>query len=129
MKAPKRRRPLARRRGQPPVGVDLSRVADHASYVGSPEHKDTPSFAGWPRPRWGDAAMCDRSYARRQVELTEWLRVAIRAGQVSADWAGDFPRYVWALVDGDAYEARLVNEGQGSYKAYKLEAKERPEWL
>ena len=127
MRAPKRRRPLLRIVA-PPLGKDLDAVARKASYVGSPEHKDMPSFAGQPRPR-ADAAICDRSLAEKQSQVTRWLRRAIRNGHVSAHWEGDFPRYVWHREAKIVYEARLVNQGNGQYKGYPLNPGEWPENL
>ena len=103
-------------------------MARKASYVGSPEHKDTPSFTGQPRPR-ADAAICDRSLAERQTQVTRWLKRAIRSGHVSAYWEGDFPRYVWHREAETVYEARLVNQGNGQYKGYPLNPGEWPEDL
>lgn len=124
MRAPKRRRPLLRVVA-PSSGKDLDAVARKASYVGSPEHKNTPSFAGQPRPR-ADAAICDRGLAERQTQVTKWLRRAIRSGYVSAYWEGDFPRYVWHREEDTVYEARLVNRGNGQYKGYPLNPEEYP---
>jgi hypothetical protein len=112
----------------PPPGKDLVAAARRASYVGSPEHKDMPSFAGQPRPR-ADAAICNRSLAERQTQVTRWLKRAIRSGHVSAYWEGDFPRYVWHREAETVYEARLVNQGNGQYKGYPLNPGEWPEDL
>ncbi len=96
-------------------------------YVGSPEHKDAPSFAGRPRPR-ADASVCDRSFAGRQDEVTGWLREAVRSG-ATGEWIGQFPKYVWHQIGEAIYEARLVNAGNGEYKGYELQADERPSGL
>src|ERR1044072_3664225 len=117
MRAPHRRRPPPRKIISSPPGVDLARVAERVAYVGSPEHKDSPSFAGHPRPR-ADAAICDRDLANAQTELTEWLRDAIRRGAVGGPWEGDFPRYVWRKQGKTVYEGRLVNRGLGHYKGF-----------
>jgi len=99
--------------------------ADEVQYVGSPEHKQAPSFAGPPRPR-PDASICDNRFLERQSLLTAWLKVAMRKGSVNATFDGPYPRYVWYKEDeGTVYEARLVNRGQGTYKGYPLE---RDEW-
>ena len=60
--------------------------------------------------------------------ITEWLAAAIRKGNVSAAFDGDFPRYVWAHPEGENcwYEARLTNEGLGEYKGYPLNVDETP---
>ncbi len=125
MRAPKRRRPRQRESVQPPEGVDLRDVALKASYVGSPEHKDRPTFAGHPRPR-ADASICDPNLSKSQADLTERLQESIRRGFVGAPWEGDFPRYAWCVINEDVYEARLVNKGNGEYKGYRLEPEERP---
>jgi hypothetical protein len=98
----------------------LERLAKAARYVGSVEHKDTPSFAGNPpRPR-PDASLCDRSLAHCPDRLTEWLRAAIVKGVIGGPWEGGFPRYAWYKNGNAVYEARLVNCTQGTYKGYPL---------
>lgn len=124
VRAPKRKRPLLRRIGVPD-GIDLRAVATRADYVGSPEHKDVPSFAGAPSPRV-DASLCDRGLLTKLALVKEWLRQGIRRGAVSEHWEGEFPRYVWYKDGGTVYEARLVNRELGSYKGYALEEAEWP---
>ena len=97
------------------------------TYVGSPEHKDTPSFAGPPRPR-GDASICPREY-RDEKLITRWLRAAICDGSTGAPWNGDFPRYVWHKENDTVFEARLVSRGNGTYKGYPLDDDEWPPHL
>ena len=128
MRTPSRKRIApVRRFGNPPAGVDLAAVAALAHYVGSPEHKDTPSFAGQPRPR-ADATICERSFVGRLDEINRWLRDAIQAGQFSAYWDHDhFPRYVWHREGEVVFEARLVNAGSGAYKGFDLKRDEWPE--
>lgn len=128
MRTPSRRRKApARRFGQPPNGVDLDAIASRAHYVGSPEHKDAPSFAGQPRPR-ADATICDRSFSGRLDDINRWLKAAIRAGQFSAYWDhGHFPRYVWHREGDVVFEARVVNAGSGAYKGFDLTRDEWPE--
>ncbi|HET6384766.1 MAG TPA: hypothetical protein VFJ58_15345 [Armatimonadota bacterium] len=125
MKAPKRHRPLTRRLLGPLIEYNLDELSQRVAYVGSPEHKDTKSFAGVPRPR-GDATICDRSFLNRLPELQEWLRKAVRCGAIGTPWEGDFPRYAW-YKDGDTvYEARLVNRTKGEYKGWALSPDEWP---
>jgi hypothetical protein len=100
---------------------------DRVSYVGSSEHKNFPSFAGQYNPR-ADASKCDPDLTD-PAELTQWLRDAIRAGQVGELWEGDFPRYVWCRQGEVWYEGRLVNQELGQYKGYPLEAGEGPEGM
>ena len=123
MRATRRRR-SRRRQFFVEHGIDLDEVADRVVYVGSPEHKDVPSFAGPPRPR-SDASICPREIADKETVLG-WLRLAIRNGATGAPWERGFPRYVW-YKDGDVvYEARLVNREEGSYKGYPLKDAEWP---
>ena len=124
MRAPKRKRPRHRTMGLPPDGVELAEVASRADYVGSAEHKSYPSFAGSPALR-SDASRCDPALADRD-ELTEWLRSSIRSGNVSEQWEGEWPRYVWHRQGEECYEARLVNQGRGQYKGYPLAPEEWP---
>lgn len=114
MRTPQRKRPRIRIVMQTPENVSLRDIASKVRYAGSPEHKDTPSFAGQPRPR-ADASICSRSFADKQGNLTKRLRQAIRDGDIGEPWEGAFPRYVWAIIDGQCYEARLVNREKGEY--------------
>lgn len=129
MRAPQRRRPLARTLAAPGA-IDLDALAGQVRYVGSPEHKDTPSFAGHPRPR-ADASICDRRFAGMQRTLTTWLQEAMRGGTIGGPIEGAFPRYVWykEKETGVVYEARLVNRETGDYKGYALTKDEWPEGL
>lgn len=107
-------------------GVDLENAASRARYVGSPEHKDTLSLAGAPRPR-ADASICDRRLASEFEQVGNWLRNAILLGNVSEFWEGEFPRYVWHQDGEIVYEGRLVNREAGWYKGYPLGQAEWPE--
>jgi hypothetical protein len=109
--------------GPPPRGVDLRAQASVVRYVGSPEHKTSPSFAGSPKLR-ADATKCDPSLGDAET-LTAWLRDALIAGRVGSPWEGGFPRYVWHREGDVCYEGRLVNRDLGEYKGYPLA---RPEW-
>lgn len=123
MRAPRRRRPRRRSIHVPP-DTNLADLASRASYVGSPEHKDSFGFAGQPRPRV-DASLCPRGIQDLEV-VTGWLRSAIRKGSTGAPWEGEFPRYVWHREGDVVFEARLVNRVQGSYKGYPLNEDEQP---
>jgi hypothetical protein len=104
----------------------LTVIADKVTYVISPEHKDYLTIAGPGRLR-SDASACPRGLDFEAV--VEWLRNAVRNGDVSADFEGEFPRYVWARVGGRVYEARLSNSGLGAYKGYPIQDFEAPGWL
>ena len=100
-------------------------LAERVTYVGSPEHKSYPSFAGPPMLR-ADASKCDPLLADRET-LSGWLQKAVKEGMIGGQWEGAFPRYVWVLDDGTCYEGRLVNQELGQYKGYPLERHEWPE--
>ncbi len=125
MRAAKRKRPHGRAFITPPEGVDLQEIARIVRYVGSPEHKTFPSFAGQPRPR-ADATICDPSLSQDPGTLTRHLRRAVLAGQTGAPWEGNFPRYIWCRIENEIYEARLINRETGQYKGYRLERGECP---
>ncbi len=46
-----------------------------------------------------------------------------------APWDGEFPRYVWYKRGDIAFEGRLVNRGNGSYKGYPLGRDEWPDGI
>jgi hypothetical protein len=73
--------------------------------------------------------LCDRGFHKQQAMVTEWLKTAVRRGCVSSFFEGEFPRYVWYLHEGAAYEARLVNRTRGHYKGYSLLRQEWPNGL
>lgn len=104
---------------------DPTEVADRTSYVGSAEHKTYPSPAGHAALR-SDASRCLQSYTDFE-KITQVLREGIRRCCTSAVFDGDFPKYVWGWLDGQLYEARLVNRQQGTYKGYPLEELEIPQ--
>lgn len=130
MRATQRRRPMRRQLTDQPGSFESRQaLAQRVYYVGSVEHKDTPSFAGNPpRPR-PDASICDRSLSHRQDDITEWVRHGIRNGHFGALMEGDFPRYVWYRENETVYEGRLVNREQGAYKGYPLESDEWPDGI
>ena len=102
MRAPQRRRPR-QRSIYVPTNTDLDRLAGLVTYVGSPEHKDIPSFAGLPKLR-SDASCCPRHITDQEL-ITEWLRSAIRRGATGGLWEAGFPRYAW-YMDGNVYLRR-----------------------
>jgi len=128
MKRPSRTRTFDAQRCRLDTSLDSkarSALAAKAAYLGSPEHKAAPSFAGHPRPR-ADASLCDPSLHDQPHLVQGWLQSAIRAGNISADLENGFPRYVWHCVDGQYYEARLTNRESGCYKGYPVEKSECP---
>jgi len=125
---PKRRRDKIREIWKTPDMDMLAAAASGAGYVGSPEHKDAPSFAGRMSPR-SDATICDPKFVGRQDELSTLLRQSIQVGNVGGLWEGKFPRYVWCRYGDDIYEARLTNQGNGEYKAFRLQPGEEPKGM
>jgi hypothetical protein len=79
----------------PAAAIAPDELAAQVTYVGSTEHKDHPSPAGPPGLRHNDASPCDPRYATFEEPMRS--------------------------LDGRLYEARLVNQELGTYKAYKLE--------
>jgi len=127
MRAPKRKRPLRRAIKQPSPSPEVLReLSSRVSYLGSPEHKLTNSFAGHPRPR-ADASICASSITKLYAERL--LRRAIKTGNISDMFDGEFPRYAWIRDRNSIYEARLTNKTMGQYKGYPLNHDEIPEGL
>ncbi|MBW3538821.1 MAG: hypothetical protein KY476_00985 [Planctomycetes bacterium] len=128
MRAPRRKRPKPRIIQPAPEGVNASELAARITYVGSPEHKTGPSFAGAARPR-GDATKCDAALNDRLSDIQAWLQRAFEVQCFGPPWEGDFPRYAWCKVGETLYEARLVNRGLGEYKGWQLEPDEWPDGI
>jgi hypothetical protein len=104
-------------------------VASRVRYVGSGEHKAPPiddSYDGVEPAAYkrSDASRCDPTITRDRAE--EALRAAILRRQVSADFQGGFPMYVWGHLDGRPHTARLINREAGHYKAWPIEESELP---
>lgn len=107
--------------------LNLEAAAAQAVYVGSGEHKRFPNPLADPHLR-SDASDCDAvdpTLSQDPERLTAWLREAIRRGQVSPEFEGIFPRYVWARIPTprgtETVEARLTNSGLGHYKGYFID--------
>ena len=125
MKAPRKKRSRRRELVQNVDRQTLAELAGKARYIGSPEHKETPSFAGQPKPR-ADASRCPNELAWEKEAVEKWLQEAIQNGQIGEPWEGEFPRYVWHRVGDTVYEGRLVNRTLGHYKGYPLSPEEKP---
>jgi hypothetical protein len=126
MRAPRRKNPRKDDRLVPGPDTDLPAMAKDVDYVISTEHKDHFTSAG-PGNLRSDATRCPRGLNFDNVR--NWLKEAVRSGDVSAVLDGDFPRYAWKRIDTQVYEARLSNSGLGQYKGYPIEDHEAPEWL
>ena len=114
--------PKARKVVAPPHGVDLAEVAESCRYVGSPYHKDRPSFAGTSHRRRPDANICPPDLANSRDRVERWLQDAVRAGQVGK-WEHGFPRYVWHREGDTVFEARHGSSGE--YHGYPLAPTQR----
>jgi hypothetical protein len=124
MRSPKRKKPL-QRKITATLPQDAEKRIAATRYVGSPEHKRTPSFAGTPRLR-RDASLCDDKLARQQGSLTQWLHQALSRGCCSSFPEHGYPKYVWYRIGDTMYEGRLVNSVSGEYKGYALTEDEWP---
>jgi hypothetical protein len=100
---------------------EVDRAASTAKYCGSPEHK-------FPHAK-SDATLCPSELGGELPQLTEWLRLAIKAGQVGGLLEGDFPRYVWHQEGNQWFEGRLTNRTLGEYKGYPIDQEELPAQL
>lgn len=102
----------------------LEEAAHRAVYEGSPYHRNPKAGRIPASRRYPAASKCDQKWT---LDLaTKALQEAIRAGLVSDDWRGDFPRYAWYQDGLVLYEAVLSNQERGSYHGYPLNGKE--EW-
>ena len=132
MRAPKRKRHLVRklliREQIRNLDKELKFASENATYIGSPEHKKSPSFAGQPKPR-ADASICPEKLTGKLKQVITMLKQGLRKGAVSEFWEGTFPRYVWYKDDGMVYEGRLVNKENGEYKGYPFNRSEWPKGI
>lgn len=137
MRKPPPIRPKVRNAGTRVSKAALLNLAATAVYVGSTQHKDTPSFAGAPSPRSGathvgagetpDCMLCPARWANAQPAATALLRQAIANGTFSRDGGATLPRRVWALDPADSrivYEARRLSAPPNGYKAFPLTAEQ-----
>jgi hypothetical protein len=92
-------------------------VALEARYIGSAEHKGAWSPGHVPRLR-SDASECPPELSNDRDANTASLRRAIQLQCVGHDFENGFPKYVWAWVKGQLWEARHIRGPVGTYKAY-----------
>ncbi len=119
-----RRRNPRRRRIQCELPDDcLAHLAEHVEHHGSSEHKSYPSRAGPPALRT-DATPCDPDIDWAAISNAPRRRRPPRLYQRGN--RARIPKYVWAWLGGDLYEARHLNGFAGKYKGYRLEPPEYP---
>ena len=71
-----------------------------------------------------DATPCDSDID--WAAISNALAEGVRRGCISEATEQRFPKYVWAWLGGDLYEARHLNGFAGKYKGYRLEPPEYP---
>jgi hypothetical protein len=91
MRRPNHKHSPRHKKTPPPPGIDLAILATEVRYVGSPEHKSGPSFAGRPSPR-ADASICDPALNGQRDLVESWLRESLGQGNYFGPWEGKFPR-------------------------------------
>ena len=62
---------------------------------------------------------------RSTTSARHWWK-AFGADASAPSWSRASPKYVWAWLKGDLYEARHINGPAGTYKGYKLLQSEYP---
>jgi len=131
MRKPQHSRNKARRIA-PLEGVKYAALASRAKFKGSPVHKSVHTWLGNPQliPR-SNRSICPEHWRSKDDRkmLEEHLQTALAAGQVSAYHEGEFPKQVWCIIDGQAFEGFLINRELGEYKGYPLDAEEWPPGL
>ena len=125
MKRPQRRTKVRQKKELAAAGVwpreDLARMAKAARYVSSEYHKAMPDGQSVPKHR-PDKTVCPRPSDRRSSAF-QLLKGGFRRGMVSGVQRDGWPRVVWAVADGVAYEAILSNQGSGEYHGYPMKAR------
>ena len=105
----------------------IEAAARSAVYVGSPEHKRSPSFVSSIRPIQGNS-ICPPALSTDRNQLTEWVRQAIRNRWIAAPLEGIYPRYIWYRDGDDWFQGRLTNQGLGEYKGWPIAKDQLPDW-
>lgn len=105
-----------------PADIDLDEAAARCRYVGSPYHKDRPSFAGMPKQRKPAASICPTHLADSRETVESWLREAVRRGNTGRwDSENRYPLEVFHTADGVRYMAVTDTNGSGEYHGFPLE--------
>lgn len=116
---------------------ELVELSQSATYVGSAEHKDRRWWGGLPRARQlsggrigrqrkQKTTICPLTEVSDRDRATEWVRLAIRAGQckfLESDQV--FPKKVWYEADGRIWMGLRVTDVLGEYKGWPVLEEER----
>jgi len=123
LKRPKRRdgvrypnKPKYLDKAQDPIRLENAAV--NAKYEPSQYHCPLPDGRP-PLGRAKPASHCPDGWTSERALVC--IRQAIRAGRVSRQWVGDFPRHVWHSEARVWYEACTTNGTPGVYHAYQIE--------
>lgn len=106
----------------------LSDLANKIQYLESPHHCAVGGARPARRKLGKPASKCPRKWSQR--EALEALKRSIKAGFVSEEANGDFPRYVWYREGEDIiYEARGEPQTPERFHGYPVEDYEVPREL
>lgn len=107
-------------------------MAKRVIFQGSAVHKSVHTWLGNPQliPK-ANRSVCPEHWRTEEdrLALEKELKQAIAAGKVSSYHEGEFPKQVWCVIGGQAYEGYLIGRGQGTYKGYPLDEEEWPPGL
>jgi hypothetical protein len=96
-------------------------VASKVIYKGHVKHKTYWSHLG--KPGWiptSDDAKCDHFEDGSWPELQAVLQAAVRSQYIGA-FRGDYPSRAWAFINGVLHEARLDEQGHGTYHGFPID--------
>ena len=119
---------------RPASDADVRRLAQAATYVGSPKHKAGCWWGGLGsmrvgaarRPKKQHTTICPLNSVRDKGRATKWLRRAISRRQF-AFVEGDkrFPKHDWYVdAESQGWAGRCVNSVNGEYKSWPVDEKE-----
>src|SRR4051794_5366607 len=104
------------------ASVDCVDLASRAEYGGNPEHKRSPADFGLtppvsPRP---GKTLCDGAGQVAKADAERLLRAGLKKDMLSEQRRSGWPKNVWAVHEGQAFEAQLENSDQGVYHGYPM---------
>jgi len=104
-------------------------IAERVSYNGSGKHKRYAAPNGeWTPVHRPGTAECQQFAQTDWLQLIDALREAIRQSCVQLEPGREFPRRVWAYINGKLHEARITNPQSGEYHGFPLDyASQKPD--